>query len=146
MVPKLIGTKELENQQYIGQTPHRYENESHAHLIQFETWWSFPYILGQRKKTCQRNYMKLKCMLKTFKNRYQNTRKNQVKRIPNGEIITWKISLKDTSRNEISIGTHKKDVKLPKERMVPNKPSSLQSFMMAQGTKKETACLPPTHT
>jgi len=51
--------------------------------------------------------MKLKCMLKTSKNRYQNTRKNQVKRIPNGEIITWKISLKDTSRNEISIGTHK---------------------------------------
>jgi len=51
--------------------------------------------------------MKLKCMLKTFKTRYQNTRKYQVKRIPNGEIITWKISLKDTSRNEISIGTHK---------------------------------------
>ena len=24
MVPKLIGTKELENQQYIGQTPHTY--------------------------------------------------------------------------------------------------------------------------
>ena len=24
MVPKLIGTKELENQQYIGQTPHKY--------------------------------------------------------------------------------------------------------------------------
>ena len=23
MVPKLIGTKELENQQYIGQTPHK---------------------------------------------------------------------------------------------------------------------------
>ena len=38
--------------------------------------------------------MKLICMLKTFKNRYQNIRKNQVKRIPNGEIITWKISLK----------------------------------------------------
>ena len=32
-------------------------------------------------------------MLKTFKNRYQNIRKYQVK-IPNGEIITWKISLK----------------------------------------------------
>ena len=58
--------------------------------------------------------MKLKCMLKTFKNRYQNTRKNQVKRIPNGEIITWKISLKDTSRNEISIGTHKKRCQTPK--------------------------------
>ena len=24
MVPEFIGTKELENQQYIGQTPHRY--------------------------------------------------------------------------------------------------------------------------
>ena len=24
MVPKLIGTKELENQQHIGQTPHKY--------------------------------------------------------------------------------------------------------------------------
>ena len=53
-------------------------------------------------------------MLKTFKNRYQNTRKNKVKRIPNGEIITWKISLKDTSRNEISIGTHKKRCQTPK--------------------------------
>ena len=29
------------------------------------------------------------------------------------------------------------DIKLPKERMVPNKPSSLQSFMMAQSTKKK---------
>ena len=53
-------------------------------------------------------------MLKTFKNRYQNTRKNQVKRIPNGEIITWKISLKDTSRNEISIETPKKICQTPK--------------------------------
>ena len=31
-------------------------------------------------------------MLKTFKNRNQ-TKKSQEKRIPNGEIITWKISL-----------------------------------------------------
>jgi hypothetical protein len=55
--------------------------------------------------------------------------------------------IKDTSRNEISIDTLKiKDIKLPKERMVPNKPSSLQSFMMAQSTKMKTACLPPTHT
>ena len=46
--------------------------------------------------------------------------------------------LKDTSRNEMSIDTgEKKDVKLPKERMVPNKPSALQRFMMAQSTKKK---------
>ena len=61
----------------------------------------------------------------------------QVKRIPKGETITGKISLTDTSRNEISISTLKKnDVKLPKERMVPNKPSALQSYVMAQSTKK----------
>ena len=33
-------------------------------------------------------------MLKTFKTRNQKTKKCQVIRIPNGEIITWKISLK----------------------------------------------------
>ena len=53
-------------------------------------------------------------MLKTYKTRNQKTKKCQVKRIPNGEIITWKISLKDTSRNEISIGTHKKRCQTPK--------------------------------
>jgi len=46
--------------------------------------------------------------------------------------------LEDTSRNEISIDTRKrKDIGLPKERMVPNKPTHLQSFMMAQSTKKK---------
>ena len=33
-------------------------------------------------------------MLETIKNRNQMKKKCQVKRIPNGEIITWKISLK----------------------------------------------------
>ena len=66
---------------------------------------SLIYWVNERKHA--KETMKLICMLKTFKNRYQNTRKYQLKRIPNGEIITWKISLKDTSRNEISIGTHK---------------------------------------
>ena len=111
MVPKLIGTKELENQQYIGQTPHRYVHIDMKincmHISSNLRLGGASPIFGQRKKACQRYYTKLICMLKTFKNRYQNTRKYQVKRIPNGEIITWKISLKDTSRNEISIGTHK---------------------------------------
>jgi hypothetical protein len=44
--------------------------------------------------------------------------------------------IKDTSRNEISIDIRKrKDIELPKERMVLNRPSPLQSFMMAQSTK-----------
>ena len=73
--------------------------------------------------------------------------KNQVKKRYQMNKTSLRISIKDTSRNEISIDTLKiKDIKLPKERMVPNKPISLQSFMMAQSTKKKTACLPPTHT
>ena len=85
-------------------------------------------------------------MLKTFKNQHQIKKEYQVKRIPKGETITWKISLTDTSRNEISIGTLKKnDVKLPKERMVPNKPSALQSFIMAQSTKRNDLHSTNTH-
>ena len=78
-------------------------------------------------------------MLKTFKDRYQMTKKYQVKkRYQMNKSTLGGYQLKDTSRNEISIGTLKiKDIKLPKERMVPNKPSSLQSFMMAQSTKKK---------
>ena len=76
------------------------------------------------------------------------TKKNQVKkRYQMNKSSLGGYQLKDTSRNEISNGTLKiKDIKLPKERMVPNKPSSLQSFMMAHSTKTKTACLPPTHT
>ena len=78
-------------------------------------------------------------MLKTVKNRYQLTKKYQVKkRYQMNKSTLGGYQLKDTSRNEISIDTRKKkDVKLPKERMVPNKPSPLQSFMMAQSTKKK---------
>ena len=53
--------------------------------------------------------------------------------------------IKDTSRNEISIETRKKkDIELPKERVVPNKPCPLQSFMMAQVPKRYG--LPSTNT
>ena len=46
--------------------------------------------------------------------------------------------IEGTSRNEISNGTYKmKDIELPRESMVPNKSSPLQSFMMAQSTKKK---------
>ena len=67
------------------------------------------------------------------------TKKYQVKkRYQMNKSTLGGYQLKDTSRNEISIDTRKKkDVKLPKERMVPNKPSSQQTFMMAQGTKRK---------
>ena len=82
--------------------------------------------------------MKLICMLNTFKNRYQLTRRKKVKkRYQMNKSSLRGYQLKDTSRNEISIDTcKKKDVKLPKERMVLNKPSPLQSFMMAQVPKR----------
>ena len=76
-------------------------------------------------------------MLKTFKNRDQKTKKYQAeKRYQMNKSSLGGYQLKDTSRNEISNGTLKiKDIKLPKERMVPNKPRSLEIFMMAQSTK-----------
>ena len=76
-------------------------------------------------------------MLKTFKNLHQMKKKYQVKTGYQMEKSSLgRYQLKYTSRNEISIDTlKKKDIKLPKERMVPNKPSSLQSFMMAPCTK-----------
>ena len=56
-------------------------------------------------------------MLKTFKDQNQMKNKYPEKnRIPNGEIITWKISLKDTSSNEISIKHAKKEMSNPQKR------------------------------
>ena len=82
-------------------------------------------------------------MIKTFKSWDQKIRKYQAKkRYQMNKSSLGRHQLKDTSRNEISIDTcKKKDVKLPKERMVPNKPSPLQSFMMAQSTKKKWLAL-----
>ena len=85
-------------------------------------------------------------MLKTFKNRYQMKKKCQVKKDTKWRNHHLEDIIKDISRNEISIETRKnKDIELRKERMVPNKPCPLQSFMMAQ-VPKRTACLPPKHT
>ena len=91
--------------------------------------------------------MKLIYMPNTFKNRYQLTKNYQVKkRYQMNKSTLGGYQMKDTSRNEISIGTLKKnDVKLPKERMVPNKPSALQSFMMAQSTKRNDLHSTNTH-
>ena len=84
---KLIGTKELENQQYIGQTPlkyvHTYMKMNFMHISSnLRLGGVSPiYWVKDRKKACQRDYMKLICMLKTLKNRYQLTKKCQVKKI-----------------------------------------------------------------
>src|SRR4051812_5972166 len=110
MVPKLIGTKELENQQYTRQTPHKYvhldtkNNFMHISSNLRLGGVSPIYWVKERKKACQRNYMKLICMLKTFKNRYQLAKKYQVKkRYQKNKSTLGGYQLKDTSRNEISI-------------------------------------------
>ena len=98
----------------------------------------FPLYIGSEKESMPKKIHEVNMHAKDFQEPTPNKKEYQVKRIPKGETITWKIPLTDTSRNEISIGTLKKNhVKLPKERMVPNKPSALQSFMMAQSTKKK---------
>ena len=81
MVPKLIGTKELEtptihrtNSTYI--CAYRYENEFHAHLIQIETRWSFPYILSQRKKSMPNEIHEVNMHAQDFQNPKPKKKKN----------------------------------------------------------------------
>ena len=148
MVPKLIGTKELENQQYIGQTPHKY--------VHIDMKMNFMHIssnlrlgglyIGSKKESMTNKIHEVNMHAQNFQEPKPNDKEK-----PSEKDTKWRNhhledTIKDTSRNEISIDTlKKKDVKLPKERMVPNKPSPLQSFMMAQ-VPKGTACLPPKHT
>jgi hypothetical protein len=99
----------------------------------------FPLYIGSKKENMPNKIHEVTMHAQDFQEAIPNEKEiPRENRLPNGEIITWKISLNDTSRNEISIGTLKmKEIKLPKERMVPNKPCPLQSFMMAQSTKKK---------
>ena len=75
----------------------------------------FPLYIGSKKENMPKELHEVKMHAQDFQESIPKYKeKNQVKRIPNGEIITWKISLKDTSRNEISIGTHKERCQTPK--------------------------------
>ena len=104
----------------------------------------FPLYIGSKKESMPKKIHEVYMHAQDFQGLKPNEKEiPSENRIPNGEIITWKISLKDTSRNEISWNPQN-HIKLPKERMVPNKPSSLQSFMMAQSTKRND--LPSTNT
>ena len=67
----------------------------------------FPLYIGSKKENMPKELHEVKMHAQEFQESIPKYKENQVKKIPNGEIITWKISLKDTSRNEISIGTHK---------------------------------------
>ena len=81
-----------------------------------------------------------------FQNPKPKTKKCQVKRIPNGEIITWKISLKIHQGMRYPLIHTKLKMSNSQREDGSKQTSSQESFMMAQATKKKTACLPPTHT
>ena len=68
----------------------------------------FPLYIESKKESMPNEIHEVNMHAQDFQNPKPKTKKCQVKRIPNGEIITWKISLKDTSRNEISIKYAKK--------------------------------------
>ena len=85
-------------------------------------------------------------MLKTFKTRNLKRKKCQVKRIPNGEIITWKISLKIHQGMRYPL-IHTKLKMSYSEREDGSKQTKL-SKKFHDGTRyqRKTAFLPPTHT
>ena len=111
MVPKLIGTKELENQQYIGQTPHTYVhidmnlNFMHTLANLWQGGVSPIYWVKERKQAKEAIYSKYAC---STQHKVDNTPKDKVSsdnKIPNEKLSLEGYQLKDTSRNEISIDT-----------------------------------------
>ena len=97
----------------------------------------FPLYIESKKESMPNEIHEVNMHAQDFQNPKPKTKKCQVKRIPNGEIITWKISLKIHQGMRYPLIHTKLKMSKPKERMVPNKPSSQQSFMMAQSTKKK---------
>ena len=148
MVPKLIGTKELENQQYIGQTPHKYvhiDMKLNFMLISSNLRLggvSPIYWVKERKHAKWNTWSKHACS-RLSKPETKN------KEMPSEKDTKWRNHhLEDIIKRYIKEWdihwNPQNDIKLSKERMVPNKPSSLQSFMMAQVPKRNG--LPSTNT
>ena len=54
----------------------------------------FPLYIGSKKESMPNEIHEVNMHAQDFQNPKPKTKKCQVKRIPNGEIITWKISLK----------------------------------------------------
>ena len=67
----------------------------------------FPLYIGSKRESMPRKLHEVNMHAQDFQEPIPKYKEIPGEKIPNGEIITWKISLKDTSRNEISIGTHK---------------------------------------
>ena len=58
---------------------YRYENESHAHLIQFETWWSSLYI-GSKKESMPKKLHEVNMHAQDFQEPIPNEKEKQVKK------------------------------------------------------------------
>ena len=85
-------------------------------------------------------------MLETFKNRNQMKKKCQVKRIPNGEIITWKISLKIHQGMRYPLIPNKIKMSNSQKREWFQTNQVLYKVSWCHKVPKETICIPPTHT
>ena len=149
MVPNLIGTKELENQQYIGQTPHKYVHidmkmnfmhlSSNLRLVGV----SPIYWVKERKHAKWNTWSKHACS-RLSKPETKN------KEMPSENDTKWRNHhlediIKDTSRNEISIGTHQMISNSQKRGWFQTN-QALYKVSWWHKYQKETACRPPTHT
>ena len=86
-------------------------------------------------------------MLKTFKDRNQMKKEIPIeKRIPNGEIITWKIPLKIHQGMRYPLINTK--LKMSNSQREDGSKQTKLPTKFHDGTRyqKKTACLPPTHT
>ena len=106
----------------------------------------FPLYIESKKESMPNEIHEVNMHAQDFQNPKPKTKKCQVKMIPSGEIITWKISLKIHQGMRYPL-IHTELKMSHSQREDGSKQTKLsKSFLMAQGTKKKTACLPPTHT
>ena len=88
MVPKLIGTKELENQQYIGQTPHKYvhiEMEmKFMHISSNLRLGGVPLYIGSKKESMPKKLHEVNMHAQDFQEPIPNDKeKPSEEKIPN---------------------------------------------------------------
>ena len=106
----------------------------------------FPLYIEVQKESMPNEIHEVNMHAQDFQNPKPKTKKCQVKMIPNGEIITWKISLKIHQGMRYPL-IHTK-LKMSNSQREDGSKQTRLSTKFHDGTKyqKEMACLPPKHT
>ena len=106
----------------------------------------FPLYIGSKKESMPNEIHEVNMHAQDFQNP-----KPKDKEMPSEKDTKWRNHhlediIKDTSRNEISIETHKKRCQTPKGEDGSKQTKLSTKFHVGTKYQKEMACLPPKHT